>query len=137
MSRIVPAAIAAVIALAVLAIPASARIDHHFTVLTKRTSAHRTGDTLHFTEALFATSNPDNQVGHDQVRCHESPSHKFKCRATVHLNGEVGGFGSLRVNGNLGPGDDRLNVLGGTDDFASAAGKVVSHGHRLHFDVVR
>ena len=137
MSRLVTAAIAALIALAVLAIPASARLDHHFSVITKRTSSHRSGDTFRFTEKLFATFNRNDQVGHDQVRCHASRSHKFKCRATVHLNGEVGGSGSLRVNGNIGRGDNRLNLVGGTGDFGGAAGKVVTHGKRLHFDVIR
>jgi hypothetical protein len=90
-----------------------------------------------FREQLFATFNPDDQVGNDRVRCRQGGDHKFKCRAIVHLNGEVGGVGFLSVKGNIGRGDNRLNVVGGTDDFDGAAGKVIAHGHRLHFALVR
>jgi hypothetical protein len=137
MRRFVPAAFVAVLALAVLAVPASARIDHHFSVIGKQVSQHQHGDVFSFREQLFQVDNPDNQVGNDRVRCHESRSHKFKCRAVIHLNGEVGGFGFLRVNGNIGRDDGRLNVLSGTDDFVGVAGKVLTHGHKLHFDLVR
>jgi hypothetical protein len=136
MRRIVPAAAAAVVVLAILAIPASARIDHHFSVITKQISSHQSGDTLHFRDQLFATFNPDDQVGNDRVRCREGHANKFKCRATIHLNGEVGGEGFLFVNGNFGHGDKRLNVVGGTGDFAGAAGKVLAVGRGLTFDLV-
>ncbi len=137
MRRFVPAAIVAALALVVFAVPASARIDHHFTVINKQISQHQHGDVFTFREQLFQIDNPDNQIGNDRVRCHESPSHKFKCKAVVNFNGEVGGFGSLRVNGNIGRADDRLNVLGGTGDFVGVAGKVITRGHLLHFDLVR
>jgi hypothetical protein len=137
MRRFVTAVFVAALALALLAVPASARIDHHFSVITHQYAQHQHGDVFSFREQLFQRDNPDNQVGNDRVRCHESPSHKFKCRAVVNFNGEVGGFGSLRVNGNLGRDDSRLNVLGGTGDFAGVAGKVITHGRHLHFDLVR
>ncbi|MFI5123462.1 MAG: hypothetical protein ACHQJ5_11260 [Vicinamibacteria bacterium] len=137
MRRYVPAAIVAILALAVLAPGASARIDHHFTVITNQVSHHQRGDVFAFREQLFQSDNPDNQVGNDRVRCREGGARKFKCRALVHFNGEVGGFGFLRVNGNIGRGDDRLNVLGGTGDFVGVAGKVIAHGNLLHFSLVR
>ena len=137
MRKFVPAAIVAGIALAVFAVPASARIDHHFTVIAKQVSQHQHGDLFKFREQLFQIDNPDNQVGNDRVRCRGTSGGKFRCRATVNFNGEVGGFGSLRVNGNIGPGDDRLNVLGGTGDFSGVAGKVTTHRNLLHFDLVR
>ena len=136
MGRIVPAVIVAALALAVFAIPASARIDHHFSVITKQFASHATRDGFVFREQLFASFNPSDQVGNDRVRCRKAP-HKFRCRAIVHLNGEEGGFGSIKVNGNIGHGDQRLNIVGGTDDFDGAAGKVVVHGNHLHFHVVR
>lgn len=136
MRRIVPVAVAAVIALAVFAAPASARIDHHFTVITKQLSFQGDRHAFHFREQLFASFNPDDQVGNDRVRCREQ-ANKYRCRALVHLNGEVGGEGFIEVNGNIGHGDRRLNVVGGTDDFAGAAGKVVTRGNLLHFDLVR
>jgi len=136
MRRFVPAAIVAALALAVFAMPASARIDHHFSVLTKQIAGHETEDGFKFREQLFQVDNPSNQVGNDRVQCHQRKD-KLKCRAVIHLNGEVGGFGFLRVNGNVGRDDGRLNVLSGTDDFVGVAGKVLTHGRKLHFDLVR
>jgi hypothetical protein len=136
MRRIVPAAIVAAIALAVFALPASARVDHHFSVIEKNTVFHRTADGFSFHEQLFAGFNPNDQVGNARVRCRHT-SDKFRCRGVVHLNGEEGGFGFITINGNTGRGDQRLNVTGGTDDFDGVAGKVSIHGHYLHFDLVR
>jgi hypothetical protein len=137
MRRIVPAAVVAAIALVVFAIPASARIDHHFSVIEKNTIFHRDADGFHFREQLFAGFNPNDQVGNAHVQCRQSASRKLRCRAVAHLNGEEGGFGFIRVNGNIGHGDRRLNVTGGTDDFDGVAGKVIPHGHHLSFDLVR
>jgi hypothetical protein len=137
MRRFVPAAIVAALALALFAVPASARIDHHFTVITNQVSQHQRGAVFTFREQLFADFNPNDQVGNDRVRCRQGGDRKFKCRAIVHFNGEVGGSGFLMVKGNIGRGDDRLNVVGGTDDFAGAAGKVIAHGDHLHFSLVR
>ena len=141
MRRLVPVGVAAVAALVVLALPASASFDRHFSVISKETSSHQSGDssTFRFTDQLFATFNPDDQVGRDQGHCTRSRGgHKFKCHALAHLNGEVGGFGFIYVNGNFGRGDRRLNVVGGTDDFDGVAGKLVlRRGNRLHFDLVR
>jgi hypothetical protein len=105
-------------------------------VITKEFASHETQDGFAFREQLFASFNPNDQVGNDRVHCRKAQN-KFKCRAIVHLNGEEGGLGFINVNGNIGRGDNRLNVVGGTDDFDGAAGKVVTRGHRLHFDVVR
>lgn len=137
MRKFVPAVFVAALALAVFAMPASARIDHHFSVIAKQYTQHQHGDVFTFREQLFQIDNPDNQIGNDRVRCREARGGKFRCRAVVNFNGEVGGFGSLRVNGNIGPGDDRLNVLGGTGDFVGVAGKVTTHRNLLHFDLVR
>ena len=137
MRKFVPAALVAALALAVFAVPASARIDHHFSVIAHQYTQHQRGNVFSFREQLFQSDNPDNQVGNDRVRCREARDHKFRCRATINFNGEVGGLGSLRVNGNLGRGDDRLNVLGGTGDFVGVAGKILAHGHHLHFALVR
>ena len=137
MRKFVPAAFVAALALAVFAMPASARIDHHFSVLTKQVAGHETSDGFRFREQLFQSDNPDNQVGNDRVHCRDVGNGKLRCKAVIHLNGEVGGFGFLRVNGNIGRGDGRLNVLSGTDDFVGVAGKVIAHGQRLRFDLVR
>ena len=139
MRRLAPAALIVALALVVLVAPASARIDHHFSVLTQRIpgTGHETSDGFKFRERLFQVDNPANQVGNDRAQCHERGD-KLRCRAVIHLNGEVGGFGFLRVNGNVGRHDGRLNVLSGTDDFVGVAGKVLVHGrHKLHFDLIR
>jgi hypothetical protein len=115
---------------------ASARIDHHFAVIGKQASSHGTEDTFRFSDRLFATFDPADQVGRAQVHCRIRPE-KLKCRGVIHLNGEVGGFGTILINGNLGPGDNTVNVVGGTDDFAGAAGQLAFPGSRLTFDLVR
>jgi hypothetical protein len=138
MRRVAPAAVLAIVAAALIVTPAGARIDHHFSVFTKQFAEHRTSDGFKFREQLFASFNPNDQVGNDHVRCRlNERNHKVKCRAIVHLNGEEGGEGFLIINGNVAGPDHRLNVVGGTDDFAGAAGKVITKGHHLHFDLVR
>ena len=111
-------------------IPASASFDSHFAVILDTVQAHRTDDGFRFREHLFQIDNRSNRVGRDNGGCAQRPHRKIKCKVLVHLNGEVGGFGDLRVSGNLGPGDNRLNVTGGTGDFAGVAGKVVLSGPR-------
>ncbi len=131
-------AIVGVVALAAFASIASARIDHHFTVVTRNISGHQTSDGgFAFHQALFSTFNRSNQVGNDRVRCRPTAQRKLKCKGYIHLNGEVGGAGFLRINGNFGHGDKRLNITAGTGQFAGAAGKLVVHGHFLHISLVR
>jgi hypothetical protein len=139
MRRIVPAGLVAAIAVAALAIPASASFDHHFSVIERQTSSDRSGDTFSFKGKLFATFNRHDRVGRDRGECTQG-ARKVRCAARAHLNGEVGGFGDIKVKGNLGRHDDRLNVVGGSGDFNGVAGKVLVHdlGHnksRLHFDL--
>jgi hypothetical protein len=110
---------------AAVALPASASFDSHFAVISEGVRADRTDDGFRFKEHLFQIDNPSNRIGRDKGVCAQRPHRKFKCKVLVHLNGEVGGFGDLRINGNFGPGDDRLNVTGGTGDFAGVGGKVV------------
>ena len=124
---------------AAVVIPASASFDSHFAVILDTVQAHRTDDGFRFREHLFQIDNRSNRVGRDNGGCAQRPHRKIKCKVLVHLNGEVGGFGDLRVSGNLGPGDNRLNVTGGTGDFAGVAGKVVlsgPRGRRLTFSLV-
>jgi hypothetical protein len=110
---------------AAVVLPASASFDSHFAVISETVQSHNTEDGFRFREHLFQIDNPSNRVGRDQGGCTERAHRKLKCKALFHLNGEVGGLGDLRINGNIGPGDDRLNVTGGTGDFAGVAGKLV------------
>lgn len=138
MYRFLLAGAAAVLALAVFAAPSTARIDHHFSVFAKQVAGGGNQDSFHFKEQLFQASNRSNQVGHDRGRCRAAAqARKFKCKAVIRLNGEIGGNGFLFVKGNFGRGDRRLNVVGGSGDFAGAAGKMTLHGHFLHFALVR
>ena len=132
------AAIAATTALGAVALagPASARTEFDFSVIDKQVSSHETENGFKFREQLFQIDNPSNQVGNDRVWCRRGDGHKFHCFAIVHLNGEVAGEGFLRVKGNFGRGDNRLNVTAGTDDFAGAGGAVFTDDDTLHFHLV-
>jgi hypothetical protein len=124
---------------AALAAPAatSAFFTPHFDVIEKTTSTHGSS----FTDVLLDPANPTNEVGHDRGSCKEVRDGIFHCRAKFHLDGELGGQGTLRVSGNAGE-RGRLNVTGGSGDFNGAAGKVVISERSgrsvfLHFDLVR
>ena len=123
---------------AAVVLPASASFDSHFAVILDTVQSHRTDDGFRFREHLFQIDNPSNRIGRDKGGCVGRAHRKIQCKVLVHLNGEVGGFGDLRVNGNLGPGDHRLNVTGGTGDFASVGGKAVlsERGTVLTFSLV-
>jgi hypothetical protein len=54
-----------------------------------------------------------------------------------HLNGEIGGYGNIRVKGDNDPGPDHLPVIGGSDDFNGVVGKLTWEGGKAHFDLVR
>jgi hypothetical protein len=73
----------------------------------------------------------------------QGPRHHLHCHAVVFLNGEIGGEGKIKIEGDVQRGDRRLSVIGGTEDFDGVGGKFVFHnlrGTRLqkyHFDLVR
>jgi hypothetical protein len=131
------AALAATV-IGVLAIPASARIDHHFSadIRGSETVFHGDRDSFRLRAPLVATFNRDNQVGRLQIHC-RNRAHKLRCAGLVHLNGDVGGEGFIYIRGNLGDDDGTLNVTGGTGTFDDAAGKIVAPKNRLHFHLVR
>jgi hypothetical protein len=142
MRKFLVAGVIAALGIALLAIPASASFDHHFSVLTRTTSQHQNGNKYRFTDKLLDPQNPQNRVGKDHGVCTFTP-HRAKCRAVIRLNGEIGGFGKISVSGDLEPRhDDRLNVTGGTKDFNAVAGKLVIHTvsrrtDRLRLDLTR
>ena len=121
-------ALAALVA-GLTAIPASATFDTQFSVIAKQTSAHNVGrNEIRFQEKLLNPRNRNDKVGRDWVRCKYKPNiKKLRCRAVAHLNGEIGGFGNIRVSGDIRPphGNRRLNVVGGTHDFNGVAGKLL------------
>jgi hypothetical protein len=143
MRKIILAGALAALGSAALAVPASASFDRHFSVIEKPVSGGTVGEQgFRFKSKLLQPHNRDNRVGRNNVICREAPHRSFRCHAVVHLNGKIGGFGDIRVRGDFGRGDNRLNVVGGTGDFDGVAGKVLlrSLGRRadkLHFDLVR
>jgi hypothetical protein len=144
MRKFIVAAVVAALGAAVLAVPASASFDHHFSVLGKQTSGHRVGENRFvFRDKLLDPSNPRNRVGRDRGECRfNAQARKLECHALIHLNGEIGGFGDIKVSGDIGRGDHRVVVLGGSDDFNGVAGKMLLHSvsrdtDKLHFDLVR
>ena len=103
MRKFVLASVIATLGVAMLAIPASASFDGHFNVIEKRVSGEPVGEhAFRFKNKLVQPHNRDNRVGSDQGICREAPHRKLRCRAVVHLNGEIGGFGDLRVRGDSG-----------------------------------
>jgi hypothetical protein len=143
MRRFILLAVVAALGVALLTTSASA-FDHHFTVLEKQKSGHQVGQNVfRFKNKLLDPHNRHNKVGRTRVKCRLNPQkRKVKCHAVVHLNGEIGGLGNIRVRGDLDPGPDHLVVLGGSRQFAGVAGKVTgrSINRRIgtqHFDLIR
>ena len=122
MRKFMLAAALAVLGAAVVASPAFA-FDHHFSVLGKGKSFHRAGQNAFvFREKLLDPNNRRNKVGRDRGKCRaKRQGRKIKCHVRFHLNGKIGGFGDIRVRGDLDPGPDHLVVLGGSDDFNGVA----------------
>jgi hypothetical protein len=142
MRKFIVTGLFAALGAALLSIPAFASIDHHFTVNEQQTATHKlTPDTYRFKARLVDPNHPRNQVGHDSSVC-KFFANSLVCRATVHLNGEIGGRGNIRAHGHLTGSTERLNVVGGTGDFRGVAGKVVlidipGEGSGLQFAIIR
>ena len=118
------AATLAALGVALFAVPASASFDRHFRVYEKAVF-HETANGFRFKGKLFDPGNRHNRVGRDHGVCKVRPHNALKCRGTYHFNGEIGGFGDIKVKGNLHGDDFRLNVVGGSGDFNGVAGKEV------------
>ena len=101
--------------------PASA-FDHHFSVVAKSIAFHPVGEhAFRFGDRLYDPDNRHDGVGRDRAKCRERRPHSFKCHAVVLLNGEIGGSGKIKLAGDIGGGDNKVNVAGGTDDFNGVA----------------
>jgi hypothetical protein len=143
MRKFTVAAVLSMFGVAVLATPASASFDHHFSVIAKSTSQRQEGNVVRFKTKYLEPGNRDNRVGADRGRCTLRPrAEKFVCRVVIRLNGEIGGNGHLSASGDLERHDNRLNIVVGDGDFNGVAGKMLIHTlnprtERLHFDLVR
>ena len=147
MHKFILAVAVGVLGAALFATSASA-FDSHFTVVAKHNVVPKpkSGTVVQipfsFRQVLFDPHNRSDRVGRDRVKCSNKGHHRQKCHALVHLNGEIGGRGDIRVVGDVGSGDNRLNVVGGTQQFNGVAGKVLvqgmnSNNNKLHFHLVR
>jgi hypothetical protein len=72
--------------------------------------------------------------------CWMTRNEHVKCRALIHLNGEIGGVGDIRIKGDFKRHDNRVNVVGGSRQFNGVAGKAKLHNRsrkidKLHFDL--
>jgi hypothetical protein len=140
MRKFIVAAAVVAVGGGLIATPASA-FDHHFSVLAKTISSREHGGTDRFRDKLLDPRNRHDRVGHARGVCRFGHG-RAKCHAVLHLNGEIGGFGDIRVSGDFERHDRRLNVVGGTNDFNGVAGKMLLHTvsrhiDKLHFDLVR
>jgi hypothetical protein len=142
MRKFILAAAIAALGAALLATSASA-FDHHFSVKARTTSVHPAGhNTFRFKDRLLDPHNRHDRVGRDHGKCRNKAHRRIKCHAVIHLNGEIGGFGDIRVRGDLQPDDSHLVVVGGSDQFDGVAGKLTIHNRtervsKYHFDLVR
>ena len=136
MRRFMLAAAIAALGTAVVASPAFA-FDHHFNVVARHGTIKRAGPhVFQNKERLVDPNNHRDKVGSLRGPCREKSGH-FKCRFVVHLNGEIGGLGDLKLKGDLDPGSDRLAVVGGSGQFHGVTGKFADYGGKYHFDLVR
>lgn len=124
---------------AVLAIPASASFDHHFTARAKKVRIdYRPHSKFRVKALLVDPQNHHRRVGREWGRC-KTRHHGFRCRQRFHFNGRIGGFGDIAASGYLHGHHRRENVVKGTHDFNGVAGKVWVGGVSplIRFDLTR
>jgi hypothetical protein len=118
-----------------IATPASASFDTHFTVrghdFTPRDVGH------HRLKFRVKLRKHGARVGTAKGRCHEVSRRQAKCHIDYMLNGKVGGRGHVHAVGQFGRGQERFNVTGGTRQFDGVAGKVLlSNTNKSSFHLV-
>ena len=118
-----------------IAIPASASFDSHFTVRGHAFKLTRVGH--HRLKFHVKLRKHGARVGTGHGRCHAVNRRQARCHIHYHLNGKVGGEGVIKAVGRFGKGRERFNVTGGTGDFDGVAGKVIlSHDNKSRFHLV-
>jgi len=118
-----------------IAAPASASFDSHFTVRGHDFKLRQVSKTR--IEFKVKLRKHGTRVGRAHGRCHDVSRHEAKCHIHYHLNGRVGGRGTIGAVGRFGKGRERFNVTGGTGDFNGVAGKVIlSHDNKSRFHLV-
>jgi hypothetical protein len=123
-------------AVCAVALPATAgaSFDPEFSVVSQDLNFGQTPTGFAGTTELLNPYNLDQRVGRTHVNCvFTDPHHKGHCKIAVHLDGTIGGYGNLLLKGNLGRGDNTVDVVDGTGDFTGAVtGKAVIHHLNRH-----
>jgi hypothetical protein len=118
-----------------IAVPASASFDSHFTVRGHHFKLRQVGK--HRIEFKVKLRHRGVRAGNAHGRCHDLSKTEAKCHIHYHLNGSVGGEGVIKAVGRFGKGRERFDVVGGTGDFNGVAGKVIlSHENKSRFHLV-
>jgi hypothetical protein len=118
-----------------IATPASASFDPHFTVRGHGFKLTKVGH--HRLKFHVKLRKHGTRVGTGHGRCHELNRSAARCHIHYHLNGKVGGRGVVKAVGRFGKGRERFNVTGGTGDFDGVAGKIIlSHNNKSRFHLV-
>ena len=133
MRKFVLAGVIATLGVAMLAIPASASfsLHRHFSVIEKQVSGGPVGEhAFRFKSKLLQPHNRERQGRASPPRPTEGgAAAQVRCRAVVHLNGEIGGFGDIRpfARGDIGRGDKQATTFASrrNHDFNGVAGKVL------------
>jgi hypothetical protein len=106
-----------------LAVPAMASFDPHFKVVAKTVHHHGIGNgATAFYEKVVDPARPQNKVGYDHGVCKPDGPVAVRCKATYHLDGEIGGHGDITVAGKVYLGSAPLKVIGGTGAFEGVEG---------------
>jgi hypothetical protein len=118
-----------------VATPASASFDSHFTVRGHHFKLKPINDhALKFTVELRKSG---ARVGHAHGKCHDLSKRQAICHIHYHFNGRVGGKGTISARGRFGKGRERFNVTGGSGDFNGVAGKIIlTDDNRSSFHLV-
>jgi hypothetical protein len=121
--------VAAIVFALVLPLSAGASFDRHFSVISKDAGGHEIPNGFAFRTVLLNPANQANRVGYGDARCvFVEATRKARCRVRFHFDGTIGGFGDLLVKGNVGRGDNTVQVVDGSGDFSGAvAGKAFIH----------
>src|SRR4051794_30219106 len=111
MRKLMVSAVFLVALSASLAAPALASFDPNFKVVTKAIHQHElsNGGTA-FYEKLIDPHRTQNKVGYDHGFCKPAGPVAAFCKATFHLDGEIGGHGDITVAGKVFQGSTGLKV---------------------------
>ena len=141
MRKLIVVGVLAAVAIAVLAVPAFASFDRHFSVISKEVSERRIQNGFAFKDKLLDPRNRQDRSAATVASAGSGEARKIRCHGRSP-QWQDRRLRDIRLSGDLGPGDRRVNVVGGTADFNGVAGKMLIRSlgrntDKLHFDLVR